>query len=101
MLADKHRLKLPVAGIAPLSHFTFSYENALVLKALFVQLMLERGFLASTSFYSMYAHQLSDVEKYLSAADDAFGIIAQSLRTGESERLLKGKPSTAGFKRLT
>ncbi len=101
MLAQKHGIKIQAAGIPPLSHFTFSYENALVLKALFVQLMLERGFLASTSFYSMYAHQLSDVDKYLSAADDAFGIIAQSLRTGESERLLKGKPSTAGFKRLT
>jgi glutamate-1-semialdehyde 2,1-aminomutase len=100
-LAEKHGIKIDVGGITPLSHFMFEYSNKLVLKALFIQLMLERGFLASTSFYSMYAHQLSHVKRYLNAVDEVFGIIAKNLKTGDIDRQLKGKPATAGFKRLT
>ncbi|MFA6217295.1 MAG: aminotransferase class III-fold pyridoxal phosphate-dependent enzyme [Candidatus Omnitrophota bacterium] len=101
MLAEKHGIKIHVAGIAPLSHFMFEYDFTLVLKALFVQLMLERGFLASTSFYSMYAHQPSHVKRYLIAVDETFAHISKALRTGDVELQLRGKPSTAGFKRLT
>lgn len=100
-LAEKNGLKIHTGGIPPLSHFTFEYENALSLKAFFIQLMLEKGFLASTSFYSMYAHQSHHVESYLKAADEAFGIISKAIKTGDVERKLKGKPATAGFKRLT
>jgi hypothetical protein len=42
-----------------MGHFQFEHEKALVLKALFVQGMLEKGFLATTGFYAMYAHSRS------------------------------------------
>jgi glutamate-1-semialdehyde 2,1-aminomutase len=101
MLLAKHRLSAHVRGIPPLSHFGFDHPLAQSLKALFVQLMLDRGFLASNSFYAMYAHQFEHVDAYLSAADTAFSVIAIALDRGEIEGRLEGKPSSVGFKRLT
>lgn len=100
-LSKKNGLKICTGGIPPISHFSFDYDNALALKAFFVQLMLERGFLASTLFYSMYAHQVAHVDNYLQAVDEVFTIIAKTNQKGEVETKLKGKPATAGFKRIT
>ena len=100
-LASKHGLEIHVGGIFPISHFSFEYENCQALKALFIQMMLEKGFLATLAFYAMYAHQVSHVESYLSAVDDVFGAIAKAQKAGDVERQLKGKPAMSGFKRLT
>jgi len=100
-LALKHGIEIHVGGIFPISHFSFEYENRLAVKALFIQLMLEKGFLATLAFYAMYAHQSSHVERYLSAVDEAFDMIAKAQKAGDVERQLKGKPAMSGFKRLT
>lgn len=99
-IALKTNLKINVGGIPALSHFSFAYDNALSLKALFVQLMLERGFLSSTLFYAMYAHQIYHVEQYLQAAKEAFVEIAEAQDEGSVEKRLIGKPASAGFRRL-
>ncbi len=100
-LGAKHGLKIHAGGMFPISHFAFEYENSLALKALFVQLMLEKGFLATTAFYAMCAHTAEHVESYLLAVDQVFGVIVETLAAGAVERKLKGKPAMAGFKRLT
>ncbi len=100
-LAEKNGLNILVGGIPPISHFSFEYNNAQVMKAFFIQLMLERGFLASTLFYAMYVHRTSHVEEYLNAVDDAFAEIKESNSRGDIERWLRGQPSNIGFKRLT
>ncbi len=100
VLGKKNRLSLSIGGIPPLSHFSFSEEDPLAMKSLFVQLMLERGFLASTLFYAMYAHTESHVDSYLKAVDDVFSEISEACRAGNVKKKLKGKPATAGFKRL-
>ena len=94
-------LKIHVGGIPPLSYFVFEYENALAMKTLFVQLMLERGFLASTIFYSMFSHQTHHVEQYLNAVDESFGILIESKLNGTLEKQLQGDVVSSGFKRLT
>ena len=99
-LALKNGLVIDVGGIPPLSHFIFRYANNLAMKALFVQFMLERNFLASTLFYAMYAHQAEHVEKYLTAVDEAFTTISELNHTGNIEKSLKGLPANTGFKRL-
>ena len=99
--AKRNGFKIDVGGIFPLSHFSFEYGNALAMKSLFVQLMLERGFLASTLFYAMYAHKTSHVKKYLKAVDDVFAVISKADKSGDVEKMLKGLPASAGFKRLT
>lgn len=101
LLAKKNNLNINIGGIPPLSHFFFEYDNALSIKALFVQLMLENTFLASTLFYSMYAHRTEHVEQYLHAVDKSFATISEANQAGNLEKKLKGKPATAGFRRLT
>ena len=99
-LGQRHGIGVNVGGIAPLSHFAFELPNPLEAKAYYVQLMLDQGFLASTIFYSMYAHTRANVEAYLVAADLAFSEIARAAKAeGISERL-RGEPSASGFKRL-
>ena len=100
-LSQKNGLKIDIGGIPPLSHFVFQYENGLAMKALFVQMMLENGFLASNLFYAMVAHQEEHVESYLKAVDNVFFEIACLNQKGDLEKHLKGKPATSGFKRLT
>jgi glutamate-1-semialdehyde aminotransferase len=99
-LAAKHGLGIEVGGIPPLSHFSFDTAERLAMKSLFVQLMLNRGFLASTSFYSMAAHTDEHVDCYLSAADGVFAEIARAEHAGSVEAELAGRPASAGFTRL-
>ena len=99
-LANKHSLPIHVSGIKPMSHYTFEHKNAQSLKAYFVQLMLEQGFLASNLYYAMYAHKKEHVNTYLEAVDRAFENVAQVMDNGDIKSKLKGNPSGTGFKRL-
>jgi glutamate-1-semialdehyde 2,1-aminomutase len=99
-LADKHGLAIDIGGIPPLSHFTFKAPNHLAMKALLVQMMLERGFLASTLFYAMYAHTEEHVNAYLQSLDEVMADLAHLGNIGKVESSLIGKPASAGFERL-
>ena len=99
-VAEQNDMRITIGGMPPLSHFNFMYDNALALKSLYVQLMLERGFLASTLFYAMYAHNESHVAAYLDAASAAFSILSRAIVSGSVEKQMKGRPATSGFKRL-
>lgn len=99
--AAKAGLEITVGGIYPLSHFAFKGMDPLVAKAFFVQEMLERGFLASNLFYSMYAHTTAHVDAYLKATVEVFAVLRRHADAGTLEASLKGKPASAGFKRVT
>ncbi len=101
LIAEKNSIAIQVDGIYPLSHFIFKHPKQLILKTLFTQLMLEKGFLATTSFYSSYAHKNEHLERYLVAVDEAFRFISKSLKRGDPEKSLKGEVCHSGFKRLT
>ena len=94
-------LNISVSGIYPLSHFVFEYEDALVMKAYFIQELLKKGFLASNIFYAMYAHQREHVEQYLSAVDEVFRDLVELHRKECLRESLEGQPAVNGFKRLT
>ena len=57
-----------------MSHFSFDGEHAEAMKAYFIQLMLEQGFLASSLYYAMYAHTDEHVHLYLEAVDKALSL---------------------------
>lgn len=99
-LAKKHDLNICVSGIMPLGHFVFQYPNPLVLKTLFTQLMLERGFLAANAFYASFAHKPKHINKYLNATDESFAIIAKAIKSGKPENCLKTTTCHSGFVRL-
>ncbi len=86
--------------MAPLSHFTFQYENGQAMRTLFTQLMLERGILATGAFYASAAHGEDEIEAYLAAVDEVFSVIADARKKGGVEKMLKGPAAHTGFRRL-
>jgi len=98
--ARKNGLNIKTGGIPPLSHFSFECDNALSMKALFIKLMLEKGFLASTLFYSMFAHSDRQLTSYLKSVEEAFAQISSAHKKGIIEKLIGGRPSASGFRRL-
>lgn len=100
LLAKKHSLRIHVGSIFPLSHFDFE-ESPLILKTLFTQEMLKKGFLATNSYYSCYAHKQENIDQYLKAVDSVFDYIAQALTTGKPEDFLNGPVCQTGFKRIS
>lgn len=99
-ISRRHSLDLDVGGIPPLAHFAFSEPLASHQKALFVQLMLEKGFLASTICYAMLTHTEEHVRNYLAAVDTAMATVAAARAEGRLEAMLEGKPAGTGFSRL-
>ncbi|MBL7068270.1 MAG: aminotransferase class III-fold pyridoxal phosphate-dependent enzyme [Candidatus Omnitrophica bacterium] len=99
-LAKRHNLNISVSGIYPLSHFTFNHKKSAVLKTLFTQAMLEKGFLATTVFYAAYAHKQKTIDKYMDALDKAFFFLSRAIKDKKEERLLRGPVCHSGFKRI-
>ncbi len=97
---EKHNIIIDMGGIYPLGHFGFKYDNPLLFKTIFTQIMLEKGFLASTSFYISYAHKKEHIDKYERAVDETFEIISKSIVEKTTEKMLKGPICHGGFKRL-
>jgi glutamate-1-semialdehyde 2,1-aminomutase len=95
-----HGLSIRVSGLPPISHFSFFHEDSQALKALFVTEMLNRGFLASTDFYSMYAHTEEHVTAYTTACYDVFGVLAEACAADDVQSRLRGGPATTGFTRF-
>ncbi len=93
-------LNIHTGGIKQMLHFSFNHEKETVLKALFIQEMLKKGFLASNLFYAMYAHTHEHVNAYLEAVNQVFEKISQWLKKGNIESHLEGNPSQTGFKRI-
>ncbi len=99
-LLAKHEIAASISGMYPMSHFDIEGPDALKAKALYIQEMLDRGFLASNLYYAMYAHTPTNVRDYLQAADEAFGTVARALREKRLDAALRGDPARAGFHRL-
>jgi len=99
-LADKHGLDITIGGMKPVSNFNFNSSENLTLKAFFIQLMVEKGFLASNIFFAMFAHTEDHVEQYLVAVDETFNQIAQISGSKKLNDRLLGAHSSADFRRL-
>jgi len=98
--ADRAGLAIKLGGIAPLASFAFDYPNGQTIRTLLTQLMLDKGFLATSGFYASYAHQPEHVESYLRAVEETFAVVAEAIEKKEVDRLLKGPVAHAGFYRL-
>jgi len=99
-IAKNVGLSIHVGSIYPLSHFDFKDKEPLVLKTLFTQEMLDRGFLATNSFYCSFAHTEDIIQQYLRTVEEVFRLIKKSIDENSSSKLLKGPVCQSGFKRL-
>jgi glutamate-1-semialdehyde 2,1-aminomutase len=95
------RMPLHVSGISPLGHFAFDLPDAQEVRTLFTQMMLDRGILATGSFYAMWAHTDTHVDRYLEALNTAFRELRTAIDQKAVKQLLRGPVAHSGFKRLT
>lgn len=93
-------LKVVVSGMPPLSHLEFEGSSSTALATLFIQSMLDRGFLTSLSFYPTFAHQPEHVNAYLTAVEEVFSELSDALAKGDPESRLRGPLKHSGFQRL-
>lgn len=93
-------LEIEVSGMDPLAHFALGCENAQAVRTLFTQLMLERGFLATNSFYATFAHQDEQLDAYALAVREAFEVMVRAITKGTVIQELKGPIAHTGFHRL-
>ncbi len=99
--AEQNHIDIEISGIDPLSHFSFKHQKPLVMKTLFTQFMLEKGFLATTSFYASFAHKDEYISKYEKAIKEVFYELSKIWNEENPERHLKSAVCHSGFKRLT
>ena len=66
----------------------------------FIQEMLAKKYLATSSIYVSYAHNKKDIKKYLYDVDKVFNIISKNLNYSFLKKNLKTKVRTDSFKRL-
>ena len=100
-LAAKHGLDITLGGVIPISSFAFQYgKDSQALKTLFVQEMLDRGFLATNMFFASCAHTDAHIKKYLRAVDETFAVLAQAITVKTIYKKLRGPIAHTGFARL-
>ncbi|MEI8078888.1 MAG: aminotransferase class III-fold pyridoxal phosphate-dependent enzyme, partial [bacterium] len=80
--AVQHGLPVQVGGYPCLAHFRFDHAQADLLRTLFTQGMLARGFLAGAGFYPTLAHTDAVLDAYGTAVTGVFAEIAAALATG-------------------
>ncbi len=99
--AKRRGIAIDAGGIAPLGHFSFTYENGQAIRTLFTQLMLDRGILATGALYVMHAHRDEQVTHYLNVVDEVFAELATAIAEDSVGARLRGPVAHTGFRRLT
>jgi len=100
-LAKKHKLDIFITDYKPLITFKLNYgeiNNAIA--TLFIQEMLKKGYLASTSVYVTYAHTIEIANKYLENVDEVFELMSDAIKNDKVLDLLETEVRTDMFKRL-
>ncbi|MCA9555286.1 MAG: aminotransferase class III-fold pyridoxal phosphate-dependent enzyme, partial [Myxococcales bacterium] len=80
--ADAAGLPIKVFGIPPLASFSIDHADAPALTTLFIQDMLDRGYLASDRFYATVCHTPEHVDGYVEAMGGAFQRCGEALARG-------------------
>jgi glutamate-1-semialdehyde 2,1-aminomutase len=100
-LAKKYELDIFITDYKPLITFKLNYgKDNNPIATLFIQEMLKRGYLASTSVYVTYAHTIEIVNKYLENVDEVFEIMSDAINNNKVLDMLETEVRTDMFKRL-
>ncbi|MFH1310751.1 MAG: aminotransferase class III-fold pyridoxal phosphate-dependent enzyme, partial [Candidatus Omnitrophota bacterium] len=93
-------LNINIVGLSSVPIMVIKEKDPLVVKTVFTQEMLKKGFLASNVIYVSSAHTKEIVDKYLNAAKEVFEEISGAVKSDKLNSLLDGEVCHSGFKRL-
>ena len=97
---SSQKIQIKVVGMSPALCLIIQEPDPLVVKTVFTQEMLSRGFLAGGLIYVSLAHTPKIVDRYLKAAQEVFGLMAAAISRRRLNKMLKGPVCHGGFKRL-
>ncbi|MDC0096446.1 aminotransferase class III-fold pyridoxal phosphate-dependent enzyme [Amylibacter sp.] len=98
---DDVGLPVNIFGLESLPNFSFGDNNGLVLKTLFTQEMLKKGYLASTLFFASTAHSEKIIDDFFETAYPILDRLADCNKDPDlANKLLDGPICHDGFKRL-
>jgi glutamate-1-semialdehyde aminotransferase len=101
-LARKHELDITISGFPSLFSILLNAgDQTDIVRTLFTQEMLDRGFLANANCYPSLSHDRSILQEYIAAVDDALSVIRRALSAGDAGARLRGPVAQRGFSRLT
>lgn len=99
--AQKYNLPITIdTGFPCFANFKFNHELADELRTLFIQLMLEEGFLSNITVSLTLAHKDDILAKYNEAIDKVFCKLSKIISEGKIKESLKGPVAHKGFRRL-
>lgn len=101
-LAARHAdCRLAIGGMPAVPTMSFNLgPDAPLAQALYVRRMRERGFLVASYHYVMLAHEEDQIARFLAAADDVLGGIADVIRAGDLTAVADVARGLRGFTRL-
>jgi len=94
-------LSIQNIGLISVPLFLIMEKEPLLVKTIFTQEMLKKGYLASNLIYLSYAHTKEIIDKYCVAAYEVFKKIKSAQIHGSLLSLLDGSVCHSGFTRLT
>ncbi|MBT0663928.1 aminotransferase class III-fold pyridoxal phosphate-dependent enzyme [Geobacter pelophilus] len=99
--AHEAGIKLHASGLPSLNHFSFEHPEEVALTTLFIQLMLERGYLAFNQFKPSFAHKKEDISSYMRTVSEVFALLKEAIDKNDIKERLNGPVARRGFYRLT
>jgi glutamate-1-semialdehyde 2,1-aminomutase len=100
--ATRAGLDIAVEGFYALSHFSLNYKaERQAIRTLLTQLMLDRGYLATDTFYPSLAHIPAVIDAYLETFGEVLGLLVGAIEAGTVRSQLRGPVAHDGFRRLT
>lgn len=100
-IAEQSKISINISGIPSLTSFTFENSCHDYYKTYLTQEMLEKGFLAGTSFYSSIAHKKNHLKYYSIALAEVFEMISKFENEEEDVKShIKVPLAHKGFTRL-
>ena len=99
-LAKKNDLDISTYGLDAIPSFSFNYKNNKVISTYFIQEMLKRGFLASTTIAITNSYNRKIIKNYLNNVNKVFAKISKVIKSKKFFKL-NGPIKHSTFKRLT
>ena len=100
-LGEQHGIPVTTSGRPELVGVGFDHAESNALMTLFTIRMLEHGILAGSGFNPTLAHESRHVDRYLTAANEVFPEIAETIEKKDVRDRIDGKVKHTMFARLT
>ena len=96
----KVKLEIIVDGLHTVPNLIIKEEEPLLVKTIFTQEMLKKGYLAANSCYLSTSHSIEIIDRYIESLDIVFSEIAQHEKLSDKGIHLSGPVCHSGFQRL-